>query len=129
LVLPANKGKKTTIAKLVTVRGFTPYPYLDSIKAGKTSVVEVTGPDQAIKMVASGQSEAAYLGVMAANHIMEDRLKMPGALVLDDKLPNSTNEFVVSTISHPEVIKQLDEFLSKEKATVEKIKAKYKIAK
>jgi ABC-type amino acid transport substrate-binding protein len=129
MVLPANKGKKASITNLVTVRGFTPFPYLDSIKAGKVSVTEVTGPDQALKMVASGQSEAAYLGVMAANYIMEGRLNMPGALVLDDKLPSSTNDFVVSTIAHPNVIKQLDEFLTKEKATVEKLKAKYKIAK
>jgi hypothetical protein len=33
----------------------------------------------------------------------------------------------MSTLSHPEVIKQLDEFLAKEKDTVAKIKAKYKI--
>lgn len=127
LVVPANKGKKAALATLVTVRGFTPYPYLDAIKAGKTKVTEVTSPEQAIKMVQSGQTEAAYLGVVAAEYIMTDKMKSPGALVFDEKLPNSANDFVVSSLAHPEVLKQLDEFLLKEKATVEKIKAKYKI--
>jgi len=127
MVLSANKGKKTAVASMVTVRGFTPYPYLDAIKSGKTKVSEVTSPEQAIKMVQSGQTEAAYLGVMAAEHIMEGKLKSPGALVYDDKLPSSSNDFVLSSLTHPEVLRQLDEFLSKEKATVEKIKAKYKI--
>jgi ABC-type amino acid transport substrate-binding protein len=127
LVLPANKGKKAALATLVTVRGFTPYPYLDAIKTGKTKVTEVTSPEQAIKMVQSGQTEAAYLGVVAAEYIMNDKMKTPGALVFDDKLPSSANDFVMSSLTQPGVLKQLDEFLVKEKAIVEKIKAKYKI--
>jgi ABC-type amino acid transport substrate-binding protein len=127
MVVPANKGKKAAVATLVTVRGFTPFPYLDAIKGGKIKVTEVTSPDQAIKMVQSGQTEAAYLGVVATEYILSDKMKTPGALVFDDKLPSSTNDFVVSTLTHPEVLKQLDEFLVKEKSTVEKIKAKYKI--
>lgn len=127
MVVPANKGKKAAVATLVTVRGFTPYAYLDAIKAGKIKVTEVTSPEQAIKMVQSGRTEAAYLGVVAAEYIMNDKMKIPGALVFDDKLPSSASDFVVSSLTHPEVLAQLDEFLVKDKASVEKIKAKYKV--
>ena len=34
LVLSAMKGKQTTVAKIAaTLRGFTPFPYLDQIKS------------------------------------------------------------------------------------------------
>ena len=67
------------------------------------------------------------MGVMAANYVMNEVLRRPGVLVYDDSLPNSKSEFSMSTIAHPEVIKQLDEFLVKEKSFVDKLKAKYKI--
>ena len=47
--------------------------------------------------------------------------------MLDEALPKSTNDFSLSTISHPEIVKQMDEFLLKEKETVVKLKVKHKI--
>ena len=54
-------------------------------------------------------------------------MRKPGTLVYDGSLPKSSNDFSLSTIAHPEVIKQMDEFLVKERDTVAKLKAKYKI--
>ena len=129
LVLPANKGKLAgaSLSKLSTLRGFTPYPYLDSIKSSKVKVSEVNSTDAAISMAAEGHVDGAYLGVMAANYVMTEQMKKPGELVFDEKLPNSTNDFALSSISHPEIVKQMDEFLVKEKDLVAKIKAKNKI--
>jgi ABC-type amino acid transport substrate-binding protein len=128
MVVPANKGKGAAgVTKIATLRGFTPFPYLDQIKSKKIAVTEVNTADAAINMGEAGRVEGVYLGVMAANYIMAEVMKKPGALVYDAGLPNSTNDFSMSTLSHPEVIKQLDEFLVKEKDTVAKIKAKYKI--
>jgi len=127
LVPPAKKGKITTVTKMATLRGFTPFPYLDQINAKKITVTEVNAADAAINMAEAGRVDGVYLGVLAANHIMAEGMKKPGVLVLDESLPKSSNDFSLSTISHPEVIKQIDEFLVKEKDTVQKLKAKYKI--
>lgn len=127
MVLPANKGKVTTVSKIATLRGFTPFPYMDLIKAKKISVTEVNGADAAIKLGEAGRVDGVYLGTLAANYIMAETLKQPGVLVFDAALPNSTNDFSLSTLAHPEVIKQLDEFLVKEKDLVAKLKAKHKI--
>ncbi len=127
MVLPANKGKVTTVTKIATLRGFTPFPYLDQIKAKKITVTEVNTTDAALSMGEAGRVDGVYLGVLAANYTLAEVMKKPGALVFDDKLPNSSNDFSLSSISHPEVIKQMDEFLVKEKDTVLKLKAKYKI--
>lgn len=127
MVLPENKAK-TTVTKIVTIRGFTPYPYLDQINAKKIAVSEVNAPEAALSMVEAGRADGVYMGQLSANYILADVMKKPGILVFGEKLPNSKNDFSLSTIARPEVIKEMDEFLVKEKATVAKIKAKYKIS-
>jgi ABC-type amino acid transport substrate-binding protein len=126
MVLPENKAK-TSVTKIVTIRGFTPYPYLDQINAKKIAVSEVNAPEAALNMVEAGRVDGVYMGQLTATYILAEVMKKPGVLVFGDKLPNSKNDFSLSTIARPEVIKQMDEFLVKEKDTVAKIKAKYKI--
>ena len=126
MVLPANKGKES-VTKIVTVRGFTPYPYLDQIKSKKIALSEANTPEAAISMGEAGRVEGVYLGVITANYLMTDVLKKPGVLVFDDKLPSTKSDFSLSSIAHAEVIKQFDEYLVKEKDAVAKLKAKYKI--
>ena len=128
MVLPANKGKGlANITKMVTLRGFTPFPYMDQISSKKIEVMEVNYAGAAINIVASDRVDGAYMGVMAANYVMSETLNKAGMLVFDDSLPYATADFSLSSIAHPEVIKQMNEFLVKEKATVTKLKAKYKI--
>lgn len=128
MVLPANKGKGAgSVTKIATLRGFTPFPYLDQIKSKKITVTEVNAADAAINMGEASRVDGVYLGVIAANYLLNDVLKKAGALVYDASLPNSTNDFSMSTLAHADVIRQLDEFMAKEKDTVAKIKAKYKI--
>ena len=127
LVLAANKGKVATVSKLGTLRGFTPFPYLDQIKDKKVTVTEANSADAAISMGEAGRVEGVYMGVLAANYVMSEVMKKPGVLVFDEKLPKSTGDFSLSTLVHADVIKQMDEFLVKDKDTVAKLKAKYKI--
>jgi ABC-type amino acid transport substrate-binding protein len=127
LVLPANKGKTSSISKLGTMRGFTPFPYLDQIKEKKVNVTEANSADAAISMGEAGRVEGVYMGILAANYVMSEVMKKPGVLVFDEKLPKSTGDFSLSTLAHADVIKQMDEFLVKEKDAVAKLKAKYKI--
>lgn len=129
LVQPANKGKGLgSIGKIATIRGFTPYPYLDQIKAKKILVSEVDSPEAALNMANAGRVNGVYMGAIPANYILTEVMKKPGALVFDETLPVSRNDFTLSSLTHPEVIKQMDEFLVKEKDRVAKLKAKYKIA-
>ena len=128
MVLPANKGKGlANTTKMVTLRGFTPFPFMEQIKSNKIDVMEVNYAGAAINIVSSGRADGAYMGVMAANYVMSETLNKPGLLVFDDSLPYANADFSLSSIAHPEVIKQMNEFLVKEKDTVTKLKAKYKI--
>jgi len=126
MVLPANKGKGN-VSRIALVRGFTPFLYMDQIRDKKIAANEVNAPDAGISMAEAGRVDGVYLSVIVANYLMTDVLKKPGVLVFDDKLPNSKSDFSLSSIARPEVIKQFDEYLVKEKDTVDKLKAKYKI--
>ena len=126
LVLPQNKGKGS-VTSIVTIRGFTPYPYLEQINIKQISLREENTPTAAINVAAAGRADGVYLGMVVANHLMIDVIKKPGILVFDDKLPNMKSEYSLSSINHPELIKQFDEYLVKEKDTVAKLKAKYQI--
>lgn len=54
-------------------------------------------------------------------------MKKPAVLVLDEALPKSTNDFSLSTISYPAIVKKMEEFVRKEKDTVLKLKAKHTV--
>lgn len=126
MVLPQNKGKGS-ITNLVTIRGFTPYPYLDQINSKNVTLREENVPTAAIHMVVAGHAEGAYLSTAVADRLMAEVIKKPGILVFDDQLPYMKNEYTLSSINHPELIKQFNEYLVKEKNSVAKLKAKYRI--
>ena len=126
LVLPSARGR-AGVGTIVTMRGFTPYPYLKQIEQKSLAVIEANSPEAAIGMVAVGRGDAVYLGVITANHLMEEVMKRPGMLVFDDKLPSTKSVFSLSSILHPDVIKQFDEYLVKDKSAIARLKAKYKI--
>lgn len=129
LVLPANKGKPLSgIKSIATLRGFTPWPYKAQIDSGAIKLTEANTADAAVQMGETGRADGVFLNTTSAAYIMAEVRKKPGELVLDDKLPLEKSEFSLSSIAHPEVIKQFNEFLSKEHDTVAKLKAKYKIA-
>lgn len=128
LVAPSKKGQPIDLVKkIATLRGFTLHPYLDLIKANKIAVSEVNSTEAAISMTSRGRVDGAYLSVISANYIAGEIMKQPGAVVFDEKLPSITSEFSLSSIAYPQLVNQLDEFLTEEKRTVQKLKAKYRI--
>ena len=127
-VKPANKGKGLdSIKTIATQRGFTPFPYLGEINAKKIKVDEANSMDAAIKMGDAGRADGVFMGQVVANYLMNEVMKKPGILVFDDKLPSMKSEYALSSSNHPELIRQFDEYLVKEKDTVAKLKAKYQI--
>jgi len=50
---------------------------------------------------------------------------MTGRLVFDPTLPYSSSAFSLSTIQHPEIIQQFNDFLAKEPALQTQLREKY----
>jgi polar amino acid transport system substrate-binding protein len=123
LVRPDMAGRDVdAIRTLGTVSGFTPFAWLDRIKAGKVQVKENPRMELLLKQAAIGRFDGAYGSLAAANHILDDVLKNPGALVFDPTLPHSRDSYMLSSLNHPQVVAEFNAWMAANAATVKAIK-------
>ena len=129
MVAPENKGNGVSkVKKIGTVRGFTPWTYLDMINQGKIKVVENNSFVSLIKQTLKGRVSGAYLNVSVAKHQLDEVMKTPGALVFDENLPHTKSSYFLSTIKYPKVMKEFNAFMKNDRKIVNKIKNKYKLS-
>lgn len=123
MVRPDNLGQP--LQSLGSVMGFTPWKFMADVNAGKLRLHEAPGPLNLIKMALAGRVQ----GVNMARQVAEYHLKamdQPDALVPDlSLLPSRDSQYLLSSIRHPEVIRQFDQFLQTDKAAVLALKRKY----
>ena len=125
LVLPENLGKgMDNLKRLSVIRGFSPWPYMDRVKSKAVTLVETSNDETAIRMTLLGRADGSYLSQAAADYT-QNQLKLEKKLVFDTGLPNITDVYYVSTIKHPDVLKQINSFMKEEKAMIEKLKLKH----
>ena len=106
---------------------FTPWDYLKLIEEKKVKVHENNTFTGLLEQTIRKRVNGAYLNVAVANYQLEERLKKPNALVFDESLPHTKGNYFMSSIARPQIIKEFNEFLKKEKATVDDLKKKYKV--
>lgn len=129
-VQPGNKGKGIAHQKTIgAMRGFTPWQYLDAINAKKMAFTEVNTFDALVKMAESGRIDGLFANSIVVNYFLAEVRKQPNLLVFDETLPYTKTNFHLSSVKHPKVVAQFDEYLVKEKAAVDKLKARYSIPK
>ncbi|MBC7951527.1 MAG: transporter substrate-binding domain-containing protein [Rhodospirillaceae bacterium] len=123
LVRPHMAGKDiSTIHTLGTVSGFTPFAWIDRIKAGTVQVKENPRMELLLKQAAIGRFDGAYGSLAVANNILDDVLKTPGALVFDPALPHSRDSYMLSSLNHPKVVAEFNAWMAANAATVKAIK-------
>lgn len=126
VVLPERKGQgPEALSNIAMMRGFTPWEFLDRIKAGKMTTLEANAFDAVLLMAINKRAAGAYSNVAVANYTLKNQLKTPDALVFDGGLPHTTSAYHLSTIKRPEIIKQFNDFLTSEKATIDKLKQEH----
>lgn len=126
LVLPENKT--LTIDKLTTiiyVLGFTP-PVLNKLtKQHSIAVTHVSNWESLFHTTLKGRVEGAFYNTLVAAHLLENKYKNPGGLVLAPNLPNARGNYRLSTINHGDIMHQFNEFLLTKQAS--KIRSKHKL--
>lgn len=126
LLLPANRGKGAEqLNNLGTVRGFTPWDYLDAIARGKLRVIEVTTFKQSLLQGISRRVDGVYMNIDVGRYQLDKVLEQPGALVFDETLPHTRGAYKLSSIRHPAVLDAFNDFLRSNAAEVRAMKAKY----
>ena len=129
MVTPNNKNKgEANLKNLGTIKGFTAWTYLDSIKAGKIKIRENPGFVPLLKMAIANRIDGAYLNVDVANYQLNNVMKQNGALVFDESLPSTKSNYHLSSVKHPQIIEEFNQFLKQESALVSKLKQKFNLS-
>lgn len=111
--------------KLGIVRGFTPWDWMDLIGSGAVSVRETSNLESVIQQTLADRVDGAYFNIHVANYFMKNSMQLNNALVFDPGLPHSSDSYVLSTLTHPEVIQSFNRFLVDEADWISAIKKKY----
>lgn len=129
-VLPGRVGKGVDSFKVLgMVRGFTAWEWLDRIDAGTVKVQENNSFGALIEQTLRERVDGAYGNVAVVAWRLENQLKQPGALVFDPGLPHTRSSYRLSSIKHPNVIKEFDAWVAANADTVAKLKAEYGVEK
>jgi len=127
-VTPVNENVAyENLSSLTTVRGFTPFIFLDDISKGAIKLNETTNLDTVIKMVVAGRAQGGFANVTVAQQYMTKQLKKPGLLVHAKNIPTATSDISLSTIKHPKVIAEFNAFLESHAQWVSDLKKKQNI--
>lgn len=126
MVKPENKGRDISELEILgTIAGFTPFDYLDRIESGAITVDESNDYGALLLKATLGRVDGVYSSVAVANYHMNDIMKQPGVLVFDDTLPHTRAGYLLSTIKHPQIVNEFNEFLQEEAELVTALKEKF----
>ncbi len=125
---PSNKALNIdTFKNIGTLRGFTPWVYMDDISKGTMKLSESDNMKSLISMAESGRIQGAYFNVVVAQYFMKNTLKNANVLVFKSDLPHSRDSFSLSTVKHPKVIDEFNAFLKENVKLVDTLKDKYQV--
>ena len=126
MILRENVGKGVgSIKTLGTVRGFTPFDYLDRIKSGEVTLSENSSFAGLLRQVLRKRVDCAYINVAVARYQLKTVVKKPGQLVFDPDLPHTRGAYTLSTIQYPRVIEEFNRFLADKAPQVKALKREY----
>jgi polar amino acid transport system substrate-binding protein len=128
LVLPENKGRGIKDFRVLgTMTGFTPWNYLDMIKEKRVTLFENDSFISLLKQVSLKRVDGAYVNIEVGKYQLREVLRQPDALVFDPALPHIKDFYYLSSVKHPAIIREFNQFLAKEKDLYEQIRKKLAI--
>lgn len=128
VVPPEFKGRGLKQFKVLgTMTGFTPWNYLDLIKNKQVTVFENDSFVSLLKQAQLKRVDGAYINIEVAKYQLKEVLHQPDTLVFDPDLPHTKDYYYLSSVKHPRIIQEFNEFLSKESELYERIRIKLAI--
>lgn len=123
LVPPDRVGRGPEgIGRLGTVQGFTPYAWMDRIKAKTVGLDENLNMDSLLRQTLVGHVDGAYVNVAVAAHRLAKALDKPDGLRFDHALPHVDDHYRLSSVKRPAIIAEFDAWMAANAALVKDIK-------
>ncbi len=112
IVLPTRETMHLNqLKRLGTVRGFTATRYENEIRHGKVHLSMSDDFSDLMNMVREGRVDGGFGSLAVARYQLEHILKNPRALHFAPNLPYTVVGFRLSTRRHPEIIRELNDYL------------------
>ena len=118
--------EKNDIKKLATIFGFAMTLWSDEIKNKKLKLIEEHTPYSIVKHMLHGNVDATNIDANVIRHNLK-LLGKPQAIVLNMNIKHEVYSFHLSSIKHPNIIKQFDNFLQKNQKLLQQLKDRYDI--
>lgn len=115
------------LQEIGTVRGFTAWAFYDLITAKKLRMSEAHSLQALLKQVQAGRIDGAYGNITVSRHAFKDAGIKEGELLFAEHLPHHKGSYLLSTMRHPHIIKELNEFLVEKKDMISELRKKYDI--
>lgn len=129
-VRPERKGQGVGAVKVLgTMGGFTPWAWLDRIKAGKTALSENYNLEALTRQTLAGRVDGVYASVAVINYQLDHVLKRPGALVFDPALPASRDHYHLASIKRPELLRDFNDWMRKNQEWINALKTRHGVEK
>jgi len=126
-VLKSNKNyQRADVKKLGTIFGFVPTMWFDKLDSKELRLIEENTPFAVIKHLLHGNVDATNIDSNVIRHNLK-RLNKPEAIVLNTNIKHEVYSYHLSSIQHPEIIKQFNGFLQNNAELVQQLKEKYDI--
>jgi polar amino acid transport system substrate-binding protein len=127
VVKTAKVGQSMDSVKIIgTLSGFTlPAEWKAHIVAGKTTLKENSKSDQLLQQVLVDRIDGAYLSVAAALYTAEYTLGKKDSVAFDPALPYRRGTYHASSLNHPEVIEQLNQWMKNHQERIVAIKMRW----
>lgn len=110
-----------------TLLGFYPTTWINQINAGEVSLHEDPSTLILIKQLLNRDVDGIDIEPSVINHHLNLLGKSSDEISIDRRFEYNIYEFYFSTIKHPKVIDEFNQFLINNQALVEQLKVKYKI--
>jgi ABC-type amino acid transport substrate-binding protein len=126
LVKKERKGQGLAKIRTVgTILGFTP-PALTALPPGTVKVVENSSLDGLLQQVILGRLDAAFVSIDVTLPMLSAGGQTP-RLVFDPGLPHDVTQLHLSTLKHPGVIAEFNNFLLREQRVINALRLRYQL--
>jgi len=111
---------------LAVIHGFVPTKWLALKNQYKYRMVDVPDVASALGLVLKGRLDGANIEYNVAQHYLRS-IAAQDQLVIAEQLPFTQLPFLLSTVKHPKLLAQFDQFLLDNAAQVAALKQKYQL--
>ncbi len=125
MVRPENRHIPVARVKyLAVIHGFAPSKWLELKKIYSFNIVDVQDVPAALGLVLKKRADAAVVGYNVAQAYLAAH-QQTAELVAGEQLPFTDVPFLLSTVNHPELIAEFNQFLNSEHAAIQALKDKF----